>query len=339
MPLKAGRVNGGYVRVIGPGGEHEYTTVRRLAVRGSYEDTILVKSHGDDLEFSGNPAKFNLGHNLYGANDISAMGGGLYAVFVKALGVDPDLGELMRCVAGDIRLTRVDLTRMYRPQFASPGWVPKWLALAGTFIHGGHQRVSNASQYDSGTIYVGRASRRISLVMYDKAAEMRKHPPRIVGVGDAAEREAELKAYAADTLRVELRLHGMELRDRGLDLLSAWTPERGDEIMDERISKLEIPDDVRMSEDQVADLPRKLREVYRLWRAGDDVRQLYSRPTFYRHRKALLAYGIDITHVQPHVVVAERDYPMGRPLKDYLAGGGLEPPASAFDRGELTVLA
>ena len=49
------------------------------------------------------------------------------------------------------------------------------------------------------------------------------------------------------------------------------------------------------------------------------------------------AYALDvIEHIRPRVVVTEREYAMGRPLKDYLGGGGLGPPASAFARGELT---
>jgi II/X family phage/plasmid replication protein len=336
IPFKAAReVNGGYVRVVGPHGEAEYTTVRRLPLRGSFDDTMQVRSIGDDLEFSGNPTKWLQGHNLYGPNALVDHGWGLGLMFAMALDVAPDAGDVQRWLLNEIRLTRMDATRMYRPEWARPGWVPTWLAIAGMHIHGGRQKVTPASQYDSGTIYVGKGSRRISMVLYDKAAELRKHPPRIVGDDQAVEWEQELGAYAADTLRVELRIHGLELKERGLQMLSAWTPDKGDQIMDERIAKLGIPDDLRMTEGEVGDLPRKLREVYALWRAGDDLRQVYSKPTFYRHRRALLAHGIDIAHVRPRLVVTEREYPMGRPLKDYLAGGGMEPPASAIARGEL----
>ncbi|MCX9324128.1 hypothetical protein IGP50_23835 [Escherichia coli] len=39
--------------------------------------------------------------------------------------------------------------------------------------------------------------------------------------------------------------------------------------------------------------------VYELWKCGHDIRSMYSRPSFYRYRKALMdALGIDIATVQ-----------------------------------------
>lgn len=338
LPFRAAReINGGYVRVTGPGGQVEYTTVRRLSVRGSFEDTMEIRSApGGYLEFSGSPAKFVLGHNLYGANGVESFAAGLGLTFAGVLGVNPEIDEAQRWLEADVPLTRIDITRMYRPEWAEPGWVSKWLAIAGTRIQGGHQKVTPASAYAGETIYVGKGSRRISMKLYDKAKELRKHPPRIYGEG-SAERLEELLSYAADTLRVEVQIRSLELKERGLERLRDWSVEKGDAIMDERIAKLSLADDVRMTEEAMEYLPRPQRQVYRLWRAGDDLRKLYSRAQFYRHRKALLAHGIDIAHVQPHVVVTEREYSMGRPLKDYLAGGGLEPPASAIERGELSV--
>ena len=38
--------------------------------------------------------------------------------------------------------------------------------------------------------------------------------------------------------------------------------------------------------------------VYELWKCGHDIRSMYSRPSFYRYRKALMdALGIDIATV------------------------------------------
>jgi hypothetical protein len=46
---------------------------------------------------------------------------------------------------------------------------------------------------------------------------------------------------------------------------------------------------------KIDNLKPLLQGVIALWRAGKDLKSLYPRPTFYRHRKAILAAtGIDI---------------------------------------------
>jgi II/X family phage/plasmid replication protein len=47
--------------------------------------------------------------------------------------------------------------------------------------------------------------------------------------------------------------------------------------------------------DVIDDLPGSLRGAYALWKEGHDLRQVYSRPTFYRYRSKLLEHGIDIS--------------------------------------------
>jgi II/X family phage/plasmid replication protein len=42
-------------------------------------------------------------------------------------------------------------------------------------------------------------------------------------------------------------------------------------------------------------LPRRLRGTYILWKNGEDLRQTMPKQSFYRHRKELKEYGIDIT--------------------------------------------
>ena len=43
--------------------------------------------------------------------------------------------------------------------------------------------------------------------------------------------------------------------------------------------------------------PWTLRLVYQTWKNGDDLKQIMTKPTFYRVRKQLLAFGIDIAVV------------------------------------------
>ena len=46
--------------------------------------------------------------------------------------------------------------------------------------------------------------------------------------------------------------------------------------------------------EELTELPKHLLATYRMWQAGDDLTQKVSRAAFYRHRRALLPYGIDI---------------------------------------------
>lgn len=330
FPYSSGHeINGGRVVYVNRSGQIDYQLDRRLKLVGSHESAIQVRTHGDTLEVSGNPTKFLSGHNLYGCNNLR-MVCLLFAYGVwEKLGLEPLERDFARWFVGDVRISRVDVTRMYRPADAPPGWVPKWLSIASSVAHGGHQRVTNRGAYEGNTLYVGQHSRRVSLKLYDKAAELRRHPPQWP---DGISKEggeawaASLLAYARDTLRVEVTLRTLELKDRHLDTVASWSPQVGEAILDERIRKLTMLEGLTMTDDELNDLPRNLRAPYRMWLAGDDLREVYSRRQFYRHRAALLPYGIDIAHVRPRQVVTERQHALGRPLRDFITGPGLEPP-------------
>lgn len=46
--------------------------------------------------------------------------------------------------------------------------------------------------------------------------------------------------------------------------------------------------------EELTDLSKPLLSTYRMWQSGDDISSRLSRATFYKHRKALLPYGVDI---------------------------------------------
>jgi II/X family phage/plasmid replication protein len=75
-----------------------------------------------------------------------------------------------------------------------------------------------------------------------------------------------------------------------------------DSIFDELFGRLTISEATMREPANLDAIPPRLRTVYQLWADGHDLRELFSRPTFYRHRKALLALGIDIAVKQPRDV-------------------------------------
>ena len=65
--VSAYEVRAGLVQSIGPDGELEWQSPKRLSVEGSHSASITLRSTPlfPPLEISGNPAKFLQGHNLW----------------------------------------------------------------------------------------------------------------------------------------------------------------------------------------------------------------------------------------------------------------------------------
>jgi II/X family phage/plasmid replication protein len=73
-------------------------------------------------------------------------------------------------------------------------------------------------------------------------------------------------------------------------------------------------------------LPPRLVAVYQLWRDGHDLRGIYPRNTFYRHRTALLKHGIDVAVKQDR---ACQDMTNVVPLRTVLHAYPVDAPAWA----------
>lgn len=313
-------INGGCVVAVRPSGEIEWSTERRLQVEGSHSSVVSVRGTGSLLEISGSPAKFLQGHNLFGSGDVREAVTQTMEKLTACLELVPSERERELWRLGLYDLTRVDVTRMY--DLRTPERVRSALEALRTVARVSQQKTSC---YGSSTVYVGQKSRRLSLKLYDKLTELlsRGH-----GLPDtmAPEWHQKLLEWAAGKLRGELTLRGKELAERGLRYGFFWSPAVAEMLFDERIGKLELSDTVRLGDEQISGLPGKLVAVYDAWRAGRDLRQLYCRRTFYRYRKQLLEFGIDIARVRPRVVQVEAEYVGGEPLRALLTEPGVEPP-------------
>ena len=71
----------------------------------------------------------------------------------------------------------------------------------------------------------------------------------------------------------------------------------------------------KLSDKVLDSLPRKLRTYYKLWLHGEDLRQELTKPTFYRIRKELQAYDIDISLVRDVDKPADNVIPLIRVLE------------------------
>ena len=108
-----------------------------------------------------------------------------------------------------------------------------------------------------------------------------------------------LKGYSDTKLRCELTLKQKELKKLDLTIGKNWVVRRDlHDLYMAYIQKINVADMI-MNPEKLNDIPRSLRSSYELWNLGKDVRCLVSRPTFYRHKKKLLEFGIDISIPKP----------------------------------------
>ena len=283
---------GGAVLCITPEGEVEWSTEKALSVVGSYDNRIQIRSYGSlsELWLSGNPVKFLQGHNIFGSGDLLYIMSKLIDKLVSMdLGLSPTDFDLIKIRQGSYQLSRIDLNQSYH--LANRDEVLAWLRAAESSARLRHR---GSGIFAGNTLYYGKHSRYWALKCYSKILEIlakgHQLPPEL--------QIPELLAWAEKALRIEAVIRSMELKRRGLNIASAWTQESAKLLLQELIGHLEMTGSFSLPDEVVKTLPSRLRPVYELWVRGADMQTQYSRPTFYRHRKALLAYGIDIAITQ-----------------------------------------
>lgn len=278
------------------------------------------------LYLSGNPAKLLQGHNLWGSMD--AAGYFLEAgQFVRQhVGLFPGHSTWESCQFSDPRFTRLDITRSYR--FASDAEALDFIRyIAGT----AKTRHGAAKLYSSGTAYFGQNSRRWTLKIYAKRQEMEHTRPnrlkRSVGVPDLSD---DLYDWATGVVRFELTVRALEMKNH--PGLNVFNPSELENLWFHYFKTVQFNENQAMTtkSDLIESaLPGRLRGTVALWRSGEDLRSILSRPTFYRHRNDILnTCGIDIA-VPPAAcpasapVRSELDESKWDP--EPLAGGLVEP--------------
>lgn len=271
-----------------PGGILDRLVPNWLAVKGSYEHGVRVRFDSASMRLSGNPAKLLTGQNVDGPDDVprllQKMVGAVSAATMNA----PSLAW------SGARLTRVDITQSYQlGSIERVREVLRFFSLAGTARRQGRSHTSYQ------TVYFGQHSRRHSIKLYAKYDELREHGAEHLPYDVLL----DLRDQAAGLLRVELCLRGLQLKQDGIELVAAWQdPDRSIEQWQRFWGRIEVSGMADLLDDEVLALPRRLRSTYELWRAGKDISELYSRPTYFRHRKELkeLSAGkVDIGVLRP----------------------------------------
>jgi II/X family phage/plasmid replication protein len=290
---------GGSVLCFDRDGNEEWSTEKALSVVGSFDNRIQIKTHQQSFDsgkpshlwISGNPVKFLQGHNIFGSCDLVYLMSKLVdsMVLKDNLGICPTDFDLALIRKGKYPVSRVDVNQSYHLENHTE--VLSWIKAAANSSRLRHR---GRGQFSGDTLYYGKSSRRWALKCYSKFMEImakgHKLPPEL--------NIQELLDWADKSLRIEAVMRSMELKRRGLDFASAWTPETAKLLLQELIGLLEMTDSFSLPDEVVKSLPNNLKPVYNLWISGFDMHSQYSRPTFYRHKSALLKYGIDISITQ-----------------------------------------
>ncbi len=309
-----GVINGGNIINTLPNGEIEYTIDKRLPVRGSYESSLSVRTSQVDgdgntylIEISGNPVKWFQGHNLFGSSDLVGL---VYETVVKLseLLSAPQSDNFLNAIKkGGFKVSRIDLTCMFA--LPSRSDVYAWLNHAEKTC----RTRCGTSMSRGNSVYMNKDSKRWTVVMYSKGLELEKHKlPKGLS-------ETKLSDYADNKLRIELRLRSRELKDSMLHVGKNWLLFEPIDVFRDYVGRIEMSQQ-EIRPENLFDVPKFARLSYELWSRGSDVRQFVSTRKYYKDRKALLEFGIDISVPKPTEETHVNVVPLRRMLEVKPAG-------------------
>lgn len=260
------------------------------SIQDEYEDRIaslkLDVGVYPFIEFSGNPIKFLQGHNIFGCSDIYFLAYQALKRCFKLLHLDNLIPQLkINIEKHDWRVTCIDITKML--QLDTDEQVDDYIYHTSRTSH---IRSGNV-EFTKNTLYFGKNSTAWSIKVYNKHKEVtsrsKKHqlplPLRHTG----------LQEWVQGQLRIELRLLKKEL-DRQELTKPQKLKKNIENLFNEYLGRIEMKAQKEIENLHI--LPRSVQGTYLLWKQGQRLKEILSKPTFYRHRRELLQYGIDINN-------------------------------------------
>jgi II/X family phage/plasmid replication protein len=312
----AAGLNTGEVSCVDADGVVEWVSAKRKNVQGSHSGTISVKRFRNGLiEFAGSPAKFLQGHNVFGSDDLLSLGSAMIERACATLGLELLDSELADIQAGRYDLKRVDINYSFATGTRENALA--WIKTAASVLDL-PRRGGGWLDRSTTVMWGGKKSRYWKLKAYCKGKELEAHE-----LAGSLPKRTELQEWSDDKLRIELELHARQLQKRGLECASSWRIGTAQELFREYLAKLRLGGHLMLSVAAVQSLPYRLRPTYTNWARGEDLRQLMSRPTYYRHCRELLEFGINIA------VPPQQEQVSSIPLSQYLETPCMEVPVWA----------
>ena len=302
----------------------EYDIANRLSVKGSHDASITIRSHTDGMvEISGNPAKFLQGHNVFGTNDLKYLVAKMIdkLCMMDKLELKPTDVEYENIQQGIYHLSRVDVNEHFA--FPSAQVARAWLRAAG---NSANMKFRGAGLFKEGTLYF--EGKRYIPKIYFKYDEINSKD-KSHRLPDELLQIPELIEYAEKSLRFEIKILSTQLKDWMLHLGCNWDADTATMLInDQFISKLQLSANMAIDSEVLQSLPKNLRLTYTAWANGEDLRQVLSRPTFYRYRTKLLEHGVDISIVQD-----KEEQSNIVPMIRYLEAAPMGIPDWAYEKG------
>lgn len=302
-------------------GAYERTTLRKLAVEGSHETRLFVRCDGTTVEVEGNVSRLGRPDNVFGFTFAQCLQ--RVNALLLGLGLPPFTeGKQFEVVTPNgyakhwtgARVNRIDLTQNFRTGSKQA---------AHSFMHhlAGQQaaRMKTGVFGDGETVDFGRGSRRHYSKAYLKGPEILRHIAKSQKRLDSSALLYlnKLADFCTNEglVRFETTYKQTWLINNGLNFLGTFDM---NVIEADFRTKQEVLTRASAHVDDLSDLPKNLLAVYRMWQAGDDLTEKFSRATYFRHRRALLPYGVDIaikssvTQFKPRVQVIQLE-PLAMP--------------------------
>ena len=287
-------IHDGLVVHLDANGDIERTSHKSLQYQGSHSTSIQIRSDGRTVHTSGNHGRFNRPDNVYNYNlDVWKL---KINQILHEFKLPPFIGGQTyfndyRSRSGEIKTARqndgASITEAHQTQNFFAGNEQNAL----DFIHAMSMVNINRQQvkaYDTGATW-GEGSRFKSSKLYSKAADMK----RLISRGKLENSDYVQKLFNDCTqnglVRYEVQFRKYLLRHS----VTFWNEATQTNINNHFQQELKLMQKTKSLID-TSDLPLATLGVYLRYTEGQNVRSQLSRPTFYRHRKILLEYGIDI---------------------------------------------
>ena len=300
----------GCVAKLDAEGNVEWLSESWLPVEGSYSSNFMVKSlTPQTIVISGNPAKWLQGHNLFGTNDLKRLMWLFFLSLHESLaedGLNPTIEQLERIENGEYTVSRVDINETWhlKDQYD----VKAWIRAAGQKMHMPRR---GKGVFSGDTLYWGKGSKYFYLKCYSKGDEINSKKSNF----PQELRTPEMLQYADKALRLELVLCSKALREFQINRPCVWTPETARMLLLSHVRGLEMSNNFRLSSNIVQGMPSGLRLAYFSWLSGVDLRAELPKNTFYRYRRRLKEYDIDIALVRDLDKPADNVIPLIRVLE------------------------
>ncbi len=239
------------------------------------------------ISFYGNPAKYLQGHNIIGTDCIRSLVSALVKDVLPKLGlsdfyVNQALSKVHKL---DFWITRIDITKMF--DLGTNQNVEDYLYMMPLTVKARGDRCD----YTKGTFYVGKHSTIWTAKFYNKYRELtsRSKHHRLNPIFT----DTNLLDFSKGKLRAELTLRKKQLDILHLSYAKNLQPEIN-KLFREFMGRMTMTNQ-RANTVILTSLSPCYQSTYYRWKQGDNPISFLTRPSFYRHKSALLEVGIDIS--------------------------------------------